>query len=139
MKHTTILLLMLGILSVTGLNEKQMDAAVKMVKNVCKPKTKATDADIDKMHQGDWNIDHSAMCYMYCALNMYRLMNPDNTFNHESAMAQVKQLPESFKGPTEICMEKCKDAAVTLDDKCIAAYELSKCMYFCNPEKYFLP
>ncbi|CAH1183318.1 unnamed protein product [Phaedon cochleariae] len=139
LKLTLIVLVSFIVFNVTGLNEKQMKAAVKVVRNVCMPKSKATDEDIDKMHKGDWNIDHTAMCYMHCALNMYKLINKDNTFNYESALNQLKQLPESYKESTKICMEKCKDAAVTLDDKCVAAYELTKCMYMCNPEKYFLP
>nr|ALR72490.1 odorant binding protein 2 [Colaphellus bowringi] len=139
LKFTVLILVSFMLLNVTGLNEKQMKAAVKMVRNVCQPKFKATDVDIDKMHKGDWNIDHTAMCYMHCAMNMYKLMNTDNSFNYQSALAQLNQLPDSYKKATEICMEQCKDSAVTLSDKCISAYELAKCMYFCNPEKYFLP
>ncbi|CAH1977852.1 unnamed protein product [Acanthoscelides obtectus] len=84
-------------------------------------------AEIDKMHQGDWNVDHSAMMY------------PNNTFNLEASLKQTPQLPDSFRKSAETCIFNCKDEAKTLDDKCVAAYELTKCMYFCNPEKYFLP
>nr|CAI5858691.1 unnamed protein product [Callosobruchus analis] len=124
---------------VTGMTEKQMWAAVKLARNTCQNKHKASTADIDKMHQGDWNVDHSAMCYMHCALNMYKLMYPNNTFNLEASMKQTPQLPDSFRESAETCIFNCKDEAKTLDDKCVAAYELTKCMYFCNPEKYFLP
>ncbi|CAH1186086.1 unnamed protein product [Phyllotreta striolata] len=132
-------LLLCMVLYVTGLNEKQMKAAVKLARNMCQPKTKASNEDIEKMHSGDWNVDHSAMCYMFCALNMYKLMHKNNTFNYESAMTQLAQLPDSYRSFVKVCMDQCQDKAVTLNDKCAAAYELSKCMYFCNPEKYFLP
>ncbi|KAG5879140.1 hypothetical protein JTB14_004116 [Gonioctena quinquepunctata] len=139
MKCTTVIIVSFMILNVSGMNEKQMKAAVKMVKNACQPKTKATDVDIDKMHKGDWNIDHTAMCYMYCSLSMYKLINTDNTLNYESARAQIKTIPEIYRESTGICTDQCKEAAKTLDDKCTAAYEIAKCIYSCNPEKYFLP
>nr|QUP79524.1 odorant binding protein 31 [Monochamus saltuarius] len=130
---------LLFIHQVAGLSEKQLQATVKMIRNTCQSKTKATSDDIDKMHVGDWNIQHETMCYMQCALNMHKLMNKENTFDYESGMNQLKLLPDSFRQYTLECMNQCKDAAVTVNDKCIAAYEISKCFYFCNPEKYFLP
>ncbi|XP_028135948.1 uncharacterized protein LOC114330732 isoform X2 [Diabrotica virgifera virgifera] len=118
-----------SIIMTTGLNEKQMEAAKKVVTNVCTQKTKATLEEIDKMHHGDWEIDHSAMCYMWCAFNMYKLMHKNNTLNYASATTQLNQLPESFYESAKMSIEKCKDEA----------YEIAKCMYFANPDKYFLP
>ncbi|KAJ8927516.1 hypothetical protein NQ314_020013 [Rhamnusium bicolor] len=66
-------------------------------------------------------------------------MSEDNTFNYESAMAQLKQLPDLYKEAATICMNECRYAVVTLSDKCVAAYEVAKCIYFCNPDKYFMP
>ncbi|XP_028135944.2 general odorant-binding protein 19a-like [Diabrotica virgifera virgifera] len=128
-----------SIIMTTGLNEKQMQAAIKVVTNVCSQKAKATLEEIEKMHHGDWEVDHSAMCYMWCAFNMYKLMHKNNTLNYASAVQQLTQLPDSYYPSAVLCTEKCKDEAKTLNDKCVATFELSKCMYFCNPEKYFLP
>nr|UTN00824.1 odorant binding protein [Semanotus bifasciatus] len=123
----------------SAMTEKQLIAAVKMVRNVCLPKTKASVEDVDKMHKGDWDVDHTAMCYMHCALNMYKLIDKDNTLNYDSVIIQIKQLPDRYKESTEKCLDPCKNSAVTLDDKCAAAYEISKCLYFCNPGDYYLP
>nr|AUF72990.1 odorant-binding protein [Anoplophora chinensis] len=135
----SILTCLLSVYQVGSLTEKQVQATVKMVRNTCQSKTKASTDDIEKMHLGDWNIDREAMCYMQCALNMHKLLNKENKFDYESGMNQLKILPESFRGHTLECMNQCKDAVVTPRDKCIAAYEFAKCFYFCNPEKYFLP
>lgn len=57
------------------MTEKQMKAALKLVRNTCQPKNKATDEDIDKMHKGDWEVDKTARCYMACILTMYKLVS----------------------------------------------------------------
>ncbi|XP_056645762.1 general odorant-binding protein lush-like [Diorhabda carinulata] len=134
-----ILLLASAVISIIGMNEKQMKAAVKLVTNMCLQKTKATSEDIEKMHKGDWDVDHTAMCYMYCALNSYKLINKNNTLNYEAAMNQLGELPERYRDSAQQCTDQCRDAVVSLNEKCTAAYELAKCMYFCNPQKYFLP
>ncbi|XP_030746449.1 general odorant-binding protein 83a-like [Sitophilus oryzae] len=121
------------------MTEKQLTAAVKLVRNMCAGKTKATAEDIDKMHVGDWDVDHNAMCYMYCGLNMYKLIDKDNKFDRKSAEAQLAQLPASMHEYVNKCMDQCENAATSFDDKCHSAWEYSKCMYFCDPEKYFLP
>ncbi|KAF7282951.1 hypothetical protein GWI33_001761 [Rhynchophorus ferrugineus] len=124
---------------VARMTEKQLQAAVKLVRNMCTGKTKATTDDIDKMHKGDWEVDHNAMCYMWCSLNMYKLMDKNNRFDRKSADAQLAQLPESMQKYVNKCIGQCENAATHFDDKCYAAWEYSKCMYFCDPEKYFLP
>ncbi|XP_060517381.1 general odorant-binding protein lush [Cylas formicarius] len=122
-----------------AMSEKQVVAAVRLVRNMCLPKTKALPEEIDKMHVGDWDIGHNTMCYMQCALNQYKLIGKNNKLDMAQAEQQTKQLPPSLKAYTDRCLQVCKDSAVTLDDKCVAGYEISKCMYFCDPEKYFLP
>ncbi|XP_056645763.1 general odorant-binding protein lush-like isoform X2 [Diorhabda sublineata] len=122
-----ILLLASAVISIIGMNEKQMKAAVKLVTNMCLQKTKATSEDIEKMHKGDWDVDHTAM------------INKNNTLNYEAAMNQLGELPERYRDSAQQCTDQCRDAVVSLNEKCTAAYELAKCMYFCNPQKYFLP
>ncbi|CAH1375828.1 hypothetical protein MTP99_017210 [Tenebrio molitor] len=123
-----------------AMSDAQLKAAVKLVRNMCQPKTKATNEDIKKMHEGDWNIDRTAMCYMHCALNSNKLISKENTLNVDVAVSQAqKTLPLSIKEPTLVTINQCKDSAKTTDDKCKAAYEISKCLYEANPEIYFLP
>ncbi|CAH0557649.1 unnamed protein product [Brassicogethes aeneus] len=121
------------------MTEQQLKATSKMVRNVCQPKSKATNEAVDGMHEGIWDIDQNAMCYLHCCINYMKLMNKDNTFNLETAQMQLKTLPEERKAPTAACMEQCKDSIKTFEDKCQAAYELAKCMYDCNPKEYLIP
>lgn len=37
-------------------------------------------------------------------------MKPDNTLNYESAQAQSKQLPESFRTSSVACIDQCKES-----------------------------
>nr|AXO78388.1 odorant binding protein 10 [Xylotrechus quadripes] len=132
-------LLGFGVVVINGMTEKQLVAAVKVVRNVCQPKSKATDEDITKMHEGNWDIAHSAMCYMYCSLNMYKLMSKDNSLNYEGAVAQLKLLPDRYRASSEKCINQCKESAITVEDKCIAGYEIAKCIYYCSPDDYYFP
>ncbi|XP_050306989.1 general odorant-binding protein 83a-like [Anthonomus grandis grandis] len=138
-----ILLCFFGLILVqyvdSRMTDKQLVAAVKLVRNMCTGKTKASPEEIDKMHQGNWDVDYNAQCYMWCSLNMYKLMDKENNFDRKSAEAQMSQLPASLLDYVTKCMDQCEHAAKRLDDKCIAAWEYSKCMYFCDPEQYFLP
>ncbi|XP_063921933.1 general odorant-binding protein 72-like [Zophobas morio] len=122
------------------MSDAQVKAAGKLVRNVCQPKNKATDEDIDKMHQGDWNIDHTAMCYMHCVLTSQKLITKENNLDYDVAMNAAKtKLPVTIRDGTLVTIEQCKDSAKTLTDKCVAAYEISKCLYEANPQIYFLP
>ncbi|XP_066147704.1 general odorant-binding protein 72-like [Euwallacea fornicatus] len=122
------------------MTEKQLVAAVKLVRNMCTVKEKPNLADIDKMHQGDWDVDYKAQCYMSCALNSYKLMGKDNRLDREALNLQIETLlPESLRDYVVRCTDQCENAVTNLTDKCVAAYQFSKCVYFCDPEKYFLP
>nr|UXE42852.1 odorant binding protein [Hippodamia variegata] len=123
-----------------AMTDAQLKAALKLLRNVCQPKNKATNEQIEAMHKGDWNQDKNGMCYMYCVLNMYKLMKKDNTLDYEVGMATIEnQAPESVKVTATHALNACKDAAKTTSDKCVAAHEIAKCIYFDNPAAYFLP
>ncbi|XP_044271166.1 general odorant-binding protein 72-like [Tribolium madens] len=142
MKYFAYLCLCLIFLEFTEatLSEAQLKAMVKLVRNMCQPKSKATTEDIEKMHQGNWNIDYTAMCYMHCVLNSNQLITKGNVFHLDNALIWVeKNLPNPLKDASLEAANLCKDAAKTLNDKCVAAYEISKCLYESNPEMYFLP
>ncbi|XP_066261903.1 general odorant-binding protein 72-like [Euwallacea similis] len=122
------------------MTEKQLVAAVKLVRNMCTAKEKPNIADIDKMHQGDWDVGYKAQCYMSCALNSYKLINKDNRLDREAINVQIETLlPENLRDYVVGCMDQCENTATNLTDRCVAAYQYSKCVYFCDPEKYFLP
>uniref|UniRef100_M3V875 Odorant binding protein 3 n=1 Tax=Ips typographus TaxID=55986 RepID=M3V875_IPSTY len=126
--------------SVSRMTEKQLAAAVKLVRNMCLSKEKAKLEEVDKMHEGNWDIDHKTQCYMWCVLSQYKLIGKPNHFDRESANIQVDTLlPESMHDYVVGCLDKCENAATNFDDKCVAAYEYAKCLYFCNPKEYFLP
>ncbi|KAL1491679.1 hypothetical protein ABEB36_012239 [Hypothenemus hampei] len=121
------------------MTEKQFEAAVKLVRNMCIGKTKVNPGEIDKMHNGNWDVDNNAQCYMWCSFNSYKLMRKDNHLDKKSVETQLALLPENLHDYVVNCVEKCENAPQNYEDKCVAAYEYAKCMYFYDPEKYFLP
>ncbi|XP_066253169.1 general odorant-binding protein 72-like [Euwallacea similis] len=123
-----------------AMTESQMAAALKLIRNVCQPKNKATNEQIEGMHKGDWNQDQNGMCYMSCVLGYYKLQLPDNSFDWETGVKTIEaQAPPSIAQIALVSVKNCKDAVKTLSDKCRAALEIAKCIYDQNPEKYFLP
>lgn len=106
------------------------------------------------MHKGDWELEKNAKCYLWCILNMYKLVNldlnsfklliylfcicqitKDNAFDWEAGIVTLtNQAPESIRTPAIISVKNCKDAVQTPSDKCAAAYEIAHCMYLDNPE-----
>nr|AMP19492.1 odorant binding protein 10 [Tomicus yunnanensis] len=141
MKLLWIIVLGVAFRNVYGaMSEAQMKAALKLIRNVCQPKNKATNEQITAMHNGDWNQDKNGMCYMNCVLNYYKLQLPDNSFDWETGLKVVEsQAPPSMAAYIIETIEKCKDSVKTREDKCKAAVEIAKCLYDQNPEKYFLP
>ncbi|KAL3268142.1 hypothetical protein HHI36_007270 [Cryptolaemus montrouzieri] len=123
-----------------AMTDAQMKATVKLLRNVCQPKNKATNEQIDAMHKGDWNQDKNGMCYMHCILSNYKLLTKENKFDWEGALATLEAIaPDSIKATAVHAVHSCKDAVKTTSDKCIAAHELAHCIYLDNPEAYFLP
>ncbi|KAH1023811.1 hypothetical protein HUJ05_003411 [Dendroctonus ponderosae] len=143
------------------LTEKQVAAAVKLVRNMCMGKSKVNPdnlahdvrklllltislcvvEDIEKMHQGNWDVDYEAQCYMWCGFNMYKMLDKENHFDKKSALQQMEQLPIDLQDYVIKCMGQCENAGelTNFDDKCVVAFEYSKCLYFCDPEvKYLL-
>ncbi|XP_063921777.1 general odorant-binding protein 72-like [Zophobas morio] len=124
----------------SAMSEAQMKAALKLVRNVCQPKFKTTNEQIDAMHNGDWGMEKNAKCYLWCILNMHKLISKENTFEWETGVATLTaQAPESLRPTAVASIQNCKDAVKTPSDKCLAAYEIAHCIYLDNPEKYFLP
>nr|AWT23300.1 OBP3 [Hycleus cichorii] len=122
------------------MTEKQMEAAKKLIRNVCQPKFKVADERIEAMHKGDWTPDKPIMCYNWCVLNMYKLISKDNQFNYDLAVTTLKaQAPLKLQETALKSIENCKDAVKTTTDKCAAGFEVTKCIFMDDPEHYFLP
>ncbi|XP_044754664.1 general odorant-binding protein 72-like [Coccinella septempunctata] len=142
MKHLVVFLLCsyIFINNEAAMTDAQLKAALKLLRNVCQPKNKATNEQIEAMHKGDWNQDRNGMCYMNCVLSMYKLMKKDNTLDYDVGMSTIEnQAPESIKVTAIHALNSCKDAAKTTSDKCVAAHEIAQCIYLDNPAAYFLP
>ncbi|KAK9871819.1 hypothetical protein WA026_014275 [Henosepilachna vigintioctopunctata] len=123
-----------------AMSEAQMKAALKLLRNVCQPKNKATNEQIDAMHRGDWNQDRNGMCYMHCILSMYKLITKENKFDWQAGLTAIEvQAPDSIKETAIHGINSCKDSVKTPSDKCIAAFEIAHCFYLDNPDAYFLP
>ncbi|XP_044754684.1 general odorant-binding protein lush-like [Coccinella septempunctata] len=108
-------------------SEKQLASAKKMITNICKPRSNATDEDLEGMRSGQFS--RPAMCFINCVLVSNKWQNKDNTFNKAGALATMKMLPDEYHDEGKRVIELCQDSAKTLDDKCISAMEIGKCFY----------
>ncbi|KAJ8975039.1 hypothetical protein NQ317_008979 [Molorchus minor] len=64
----------------------------------------------------------------------------DNSFDWEGGIKALEaNAPASISAEGVKTIANCKDAVKTKDDKCVAAYEIAKCLYDDNPSNYFLP
>ncbi|XP_022918322.1 general odorant-binding protein 19a-like [Onthophagus taurus] len=123
-----------------AMTEKQVLAAIKLIRNTCKTKTKVADEQIDDTHNGKWDDnDEKLKCYSNCVLGMMKMQKKNGAPDEESAIKQLPQLPESMREPFEISIKKCINAGDGLTNKCDVAYSFFKCLYFDNPQNYFLP
>ncbi|XP_019867236.2 general odorant-binding protein 72-like [Aethina tumida] len=124
----------------SAMSEQQLKAAIKLMRNVCQPKSKATDEQIAAMHEGNFDQGKPIQCYNWCLLNMYKLIRKDNSFDWEGGLKTLEaQAPPRIVGPATKCITQCKDAVKTTSDKCAAGNEITECLYKCDPPNYFLP
>ncbi|GLV38303.1 Odorant-binding protein 19a [Carabus blaptoides fortunei] len=128
-----LLLLSVYIYHVHCMSEAQLTNAVRLVRNVCQPKFKVSNAQIENMHKGNFEDIPKLGCYMSCGLHALKFMK-NGKMDYEYAKSQVKLLPENWQSPIEHSI----DSSVG-DDKCVAAYKLAQCMYNAEPDYYFLP
>ncbi|XP_030758741.1 general odorant-binding protein 72-like [Sitophilus oryzae] len=143
---TTMRLVLLAVLAILvhdgtcAMSDAQVKATMKLLKNTCMSKSKATEEQINAMHDGDWNQDKHGKCYLQCILAMNKFQKADNTLDWEAGVKMMEaQAPPSFRDHAITTLKHCKDAAQTLNDKCTAAYEIAKCVYDYDPEKYYWP
>ncbi|KAJ8965132.1 hypothetical protein NQ314_004357 [Rhamnusium bicolor] len=61
-------------------------------------------------------------------------LKKDNSFDWEGGIkALAANAPTSIADPGMESIKNCKDAVKTTDDKCVASYEIAKCIYDDNP------
>ncbi|KAL3268141.1 hypothetical protein HHI36_007268 [Cryptolaemus montrouzieri] len=110
--------------------EKQIESGKRMMLNICKPRTNVTDDELEDMKNGDFDkVSRAAGCFINCVLASHKWQNKDNTFNIDAGLASLKNLPEKYHEEGQRVMKACKDAAKTVNDKCISAMEIGKCFY----------
>nr|AZK90212.1 odorant binding protein 8 [Holotrichia oblita]AZZ86674.1 odorant-binding protein 8 [Holotrichia oblita] len=142
MKLQLVLVLLLGLcLQVSSaINEAQMKAARKLIRNTCRTKTKISDEQIEDMHKGIWNDDDDVTkCYTHCCMGIMKMQNKHGGFDRELAAKQYPQIPESMRESLVSSLEGCADSGEGLTKKCDISYAFFKCVYFSNPEEYILP
>ncbi|KAK9737582.1 PBP/GOBP family [Popillia japonica] len=123
-----------------SINEAQMKAGIKLIKNTCRTKTKITDEQIAKMHEGVWDDDDDVTkCYCHCALGMMKLQAKNGAFDHELFEKQKPIIPEVIRDPLIASVNNCVNAGEGLTKKCDLSYAFFKCVYLDDPEHYMFP
>ncbi|GLV35948.1 Odorant-binding protein 19a [Carabus blaptoides fortunei] len=94
------------------MTEKQMTSTAGMVRNVCQPKTKVTNGQIDNMHKGEFEDNNQPKCYMKCVFETLKLMK-NGKFDYNSALKQAATLPAQYAEATKATAAKCKDSVLS--------------------------
>nr|ANQ46500.1 odorant-binding protein 1 [Phyllotreta striolata] len=123
------------------MSEKQLAATKKLIRNTCTNKAGVAPEKVDNTYKGIFDFDDKpAMCYAHCVMMTYKLMKKDNTFDWEEGLKVLEaNAPPSLLKSATGAFKHCKNAAKSLDNKCKAALEISKCLYDFDPANYFLP
>ncbi|KAI7815032.1 odorant binding protein [Rhyzopertha dominica] len=108
-----------------AMTQKQIAAAQRLTRNMCQPKHKVTDDQIQEMKNG--NFDDTKP-----------LKTKNGVFDMEAMKVQLEQIPEPLKTALEASAANCQDKA-NGPDKCDGAYNMAKCMYAFDKDSYLVP
>nr|AIZ03623.1 odorant binding protein 3-like protein [Anomala corpulenta]AKC58524.1 odorant binding protein 3 [Anomala corpulenta] len=142
MKYQIVLLFLASVCfeNAISLNEAQMKAGIKLIKNTCRTKTKITDEQIAKMHEGVWDdADDVTKCYCHCALGMMKMQAKNGAFEYELFEKQKPMIPETIRETLIASVDNCINAGEGLTKKCDLSYAFFKCVYLYDPEHYMFP
>nr|USF20777.1 odorant-binding protein [Lasioderma serricorne] len=120
------------------MTEAQVQAVSKVTRNVCQPKSKVTDEEIDNAKNGIWDDNSKPLkCYMECCLKMFKVMK-NGALDFESAINEANKLPDERRERAIPAMTSCKDKAVGTE-KCEASYNYAKCIQQTDPKTDLIP
>nr|AIX97127.1 odorant-binding protein 4 [Rhyzopertha dominica] len=119
------------------MTQRQVEAAQRLARNMCQPKTKVTNEQIEAMHNGNFDDSKTLMCYIDCVYQTFKVIK-NGVFDLDNVKMQLEQLPENI---SQIVLEAsihCKDKAIGTE-KCELAYNLGKCIFEFDKESFLVP
>nr|AIX97133.1 odorant-binding protein 10 [Rhyzopertha dominica] len=120
-----------------AMTQKQIAAAQRLTRNMCQPKHKVTDDQIQEMKNGNFDDTKPLKCYIDCIFQMFKVTK-NGVFDMEAMKVQLEQIPEPLKTALEASAANCQDKA-NGPDKCDGAYNMAKCMYAFDKDSYLVP
>ncbi|XP_077283127.1 uncharacterized protein LOC143909099 [Arctopsyche grandis] len=135
----TMLVLILIFSSVSeAMTKSQLKQAGKLMRNVCQPKNKVTNEQVDNIKNGEFIDDKNVKCYIACIFTMAQSVK-NGKLNYESALKQIEMLmPDSMKEPAKKVLTECKDVSEKYKDLCESSFHTAQCMYKSNPEIFII-
>nr|AMA98147.1 chemosensory protein [Blattella germanica] len=125
--------------TLAGMSMDQIRQAMKMMRNSCQNKAKASPELVDGIQQGQFPDDRNLKCYIKCAMGMMQSMK-GGKLKPEAAIQQAKMmLPDEVKGRVIAALETCRNAADGITDACDVAMAGAKCIYDTDPEAFIFP
>ncbi|KDR13658.1 general odorant-binding protein 72-like [Zootermopsis nevadensis] len=122
-----------------GMSMDQVKQTMKMVRNVCQPKTGVSVEMVEGVQAGNFPEDNNLKCYMKCVLGMMQSLK-NGKYKPDAAMAQAKILLSGDTRDRVIgAMEKCRNAADGITEGCEVAFVTTKCIYNADPDCFFFP
>uniref|UniRef100_A0A1B6J3H4 Uncharacterized protein n=1 Tax=Homalodisca liturata TaxID=320908 RepID=A0A1B6J3H4_9HEMI len=121
-------------ISVQGEMTADQKKMTEMLHNNCVKETKVHEDLIVAASKGTFNEDENLKCYMKCLFaQMGVFSDEDNSFDKE---AFIEMVPEEIKETTIVALGKC--LPVGGSNGCEMAFNLNKCFYMHDPEKYMI-
>ncbi|XP_054273035.1 general odorant-binding protein 83a-like isoform X2 [Macrosteles quadrilineatus] len=115
------------------MTEEQMKMA-EMLHNNCVKETGVSEDSFSAAAKGDFKEDDSLKCYMKCLLVQMGVFSEEDMSLDKEAM--IEMVPDEVKEQSTKAVEKC--TPLHGENGCEMAFNLYKCFYAFDPEKYFL-
>ncbi|KAI7815124.1 odorant binding protein [Rhyzopertha dominica] len=120
-----------------AMTQRQIEAAQRLARNMCQPKNKVTNEQIEAMHNGNFDDSKKLMCYIDCVFQTFKLVK-NGVYDLDNVKVQLEQLPDNLRQTLQEAAIQCKDRAVGTE-KCELAYNLAKCVFEFDKESFLVP
>ncbi|XP_023722772.1 uncharacterized protein LOC111872815 [Cryptotermes secundus] len=120
-----------------GMSMDQVKQTLKMLRNVCQPKTGVSMELVEGIQAGNFPEDDNLKCYTKCVMGMMQAIK-GGKYKPDAAIGQAKMLLSGDTRDRVIAtMEKCRNAADGISEVCEVAFVTTKCIYEADPECFF--
>lgn len=154
------ILICFGDLTFAGMPYKQFQSTLAMMRSVCGPKFKITEADMDNLKHGAFPDDPELKCYVKCIAEMAGTLGKKGEISAAKTLKQIDTLvPNDMQKDARLSFDACinvRKLGLTFwkfqfcdcfflfsekdyKDSCDKVFYTSKCTYEFNPAIFLFP